>query len=366
MAGNNANPGTQAAPKRDLSGINLSTLPAGTTLLFKRGGAWSMSQQVVVNPNVTASAPLTLADYGSGALPLLRIASGNTFQFGRWNDTSNDGGYVLRNLKLDGMGTAQWGLFFGDNVHDVVIDGLEITGFGIGIHVESNALPGTVGLTVRNSNIHHNIEQGILAKAHNATYENNLFQANNPSGSNRYHGMYLSGGDHITVRGNRFIRNSVTSDGVCDGGNMTIHGQVDGMLIEDNLIEQDRANGGCFGISITPGYLEAEWFRNVTVRGNTVVNVGFCSICAGSAPGIVIENNKLISLQNIYQAAVQVPANGGGVAPDALNGTATVTNNTICQAYALAGSGIVAPIGSTVTGNILRTGAEASAGGCSR
>ena len=43
MAGSNANPGSAAAPKQNLSGFNLDALPAGTTLLFKRGGAWAMN-----------------------------------------------------------------------------------------------------------------------------------------------------------------------------------------------------------------------------------------------------------------------------------------------------------------------------------
>ena len=37
VAGNNSNAGTSAAPKRDLSGIDVNSLPAGTRLRFARG-----------------------------------------------------------------------------------------------------------------------------------------------------------------------------------------------------------------------------------------------------------------------------------------------------------------------------------------
>ena len=367
IAGKNGNPGTEALPKRDLGGIDLSSVPAGTTLLFKRGGAWHISRQVIVNPNTSAAAPLTLADYGSGPLPLLRIGNATAIQFGRWNDTSNDGGYVLRNLKLDGMGTAQWGVFVGDNVHDILIEGVEITGFGIGIHVESNTTPGTVGLTVRNSFIHHNREQGVLAKSHRTLYESNLFEANNPSGSNRFHGMYLSGGNDVTVRNNRFIRNSVTAGGQCEGGNLTIHGRSDGLLIEGNLIDQASALGGCFGISVTAAYDQAEGFRNAVIRGNTVINVGYCSICISAAPGVVVDGNKIYNRLRQFHAGIHIPALRIGPG-DLKDDSPVVRNNLICHTTPDPGSaGVIANVpGAVVESNAYRTAADASSGACAR
>ena len=36
-------------------------------------------------------------------------------------------------------------------------------------------------------------------------------------------------GENITIRNNRYLRNS-SVNGVCTGGNMTFHGQMDGVL----------------------------------------------------------------------------------------------------------------------------------------
>ena len=89
VSGNNANPGTQAAPKRDLTGINVNALPAGSQLLFARGGAWSNFRISLDNRNVTVAAPLIFADYGTGALPLLRTPSGTALAFGRYLSAVN-------------------------------------------------------------------------------------------------------------------------------------------------------------------------------------------------------------------------------------------------------------------------------------
>ncbi|MBT9526415.1 MAG: hypothetical protein IV105_14245, partial [Rhizobacter sp.] len=115
--GNNANPGTQSAPKQTLAGINVDTLGVGSRLLFARGGAWSNFTLSLENPHATPANPLVIDAYGSGASPLFRTASANTFQLGgRWGNTSNDGGYTIRNVRLDGMGTADRGLWLVQNV----------------------------------------------------------------------------------------------------------------------------------------------------------------------------------------------------------------------------------------------------------
>src|SRR5688572_8965365 len=61
VPGDNASAGTSAAPKRDLSALDLNRLPAGTTLLFARGGAWSIGMTEIQNPNSTAASPLRFA-----------------------------------------------------------------------------------------------------------------------------------------------------------------------------------------------------------------------------------------------------------------------------------------------------------------
>ncbi len=366
VPGNNANPGTQAAPKQNLTGIDVNNLPAGAALFFNRGGAWNSSTTVLENPQTTAAAPLVFDAYGTGPLPTFRQSSGNMFHMGgNWNNTSNDGGYTFRNIKFDGLGTATWGFWFVHTVRDVVIENSEITGFAIGINSNDSDAHGVRGITLRNNNIHHNHDMGMLGHYNDLLIEGNLIEANNFSGSGFSHGTYLGGGNNITIRNNRYLRNSVVN-GVCQGGNMTFHGQIDGLLIEGNRIEQDAAAGGCWLMSITQGYATAEWFRNTVVRNNRLINGGNNAMNAQSAPGILVEGNVIINTNPTYQIGISVGHTDypNGDLPD---GNATVRNNTVCQSGGATGpaTNVTAP-NSVVTNNVVVTGTAATTGVCAR
>jgi len=365
LPGSNASAGTQSAPKQNLSGINLNTLPAGSRLLFARGGSWNWSPTVLENPLTSAAAPLVFDAYGSGPLPTFGQSSGNMFHVGGgWNNTSNDGGYTFRNIKFDGRGTAAWGFWFVHTVRDVVIENSEITGFAIGLNSNDSAAHGVRGITLRNNNIHHNYDMGMLGHYNDLLIEDNLIEANNFSGSGFSHGTYIGGGNNITVRNNRYIRNS-TVNGVCQGGNMTFHGQIDGLLIEGNRIEQDAAAGGCWLMSITTGYTSAEWFRNTVVRNNKMINGGNNSLVAQAAPGIVVEGNVAINTRATKQLSFNI---GGGVgAGDTQDANAVVRNNTACQSGGATGAVVnVNSPGAKVTNNVVLTGAAATTGVCAR
>lgn len=367
VPGNNANAGTSAAsPKRDLTGINLNTLPAGTSLLFARGGSFNHRVQIV-NPNATAAAPITFADYGTGALPILRTTSGTGTEFGSFSDTTFDGGYTLRNLVLEGAGTGQWAVFARGEVHDITIENVEMRNFLIGVHSAGQGR-GVHNLTIRNSYIHNMAEHGILGGSVNLLLDGNRIANNNPSGGGFEHGAYLSSGGSAPVGSGRIINNVFSNNsapnGVCDGGNLTMHGVWDGVVIEGNRIEQVASTGGCYGISITAAYSTAEAFRNFTVRNNTVLNVGNCAFCLSSAPGVLIENNRAFNTQSTYQVGVLIPAITPGP-EDAVDSGAIIRNNVICHTAPVAGSDVVrAPSAATVTGNIYQIGAAASAGAC--
>lgn len=359
VPGSNANPGTSAsAPKQNLAGFNVNTVPAGTRLLFNRGGAWTGFRQVVENRNATAANPLVFDAYGAGPLPVLKSASENTFILGgNWQNTSDDGGYVFRNLKLDGMGTAQWGFWFLSTVKDVIVENVEITGYNIGVNSNDSADHGVTGIVLRNNHIHRNRAMGMLGHYNNIVIEGNLFEANNFRGSTFDHGTYLGGGRNVTFRNNRYVRNSVV-DGQCTGGNMTFHGQMEGLLIEGNVIEQDSAAQSCWLMSITRGYSTAEWFRNVVVRNNVLKNGGQ-GMVAQSAPGILIEGNVAINA-NLNIGSGSTAENGSDT-----DSNAVVRNNTICARSGTYTVAVNSP-GAVVTGNVTRTGADASSGVCAR
>jgi hypothetical protein len=148
---------------------------------------------------------------------------------------------------------------------------------------------------------------------------------------------------------------------------MTFHGQMDGVLIEGNRIEQDAATDGCWEMSITQGYDTAEWFRNFVVRNNKLINAGNTGMAVQSAPGIVIEGNVIINTQTTFQTAINVGHTEfrNGDVPD---GNAVVRNNIACFPTPHAGSTVVRVIApnSAVTNNTMVTGAAATTGVCAR
>lgn len=373
LPGDNANAGTNpAAPKRTLTGFNVNSLPAGSQVLFARGGAWSNFKVVVQNLNATPAAPLFFDSYSPGwggtAAPLLKTTTtvpAVAFEFGTWQDLNSDGGYVVRNLKLDGQGVSEWGLWLRDNLRNVIVENIEITGFKIGVHSQSGAPHGITSFTLRNSNIHHNSGMGMLGDGLEMVIENNTFASNNFSGSGFDHGLYLGGhGRNGVVRGNTFLNNSVVG-GRCTGGNLTVHGQWNGLLIERNTITQVASDGGCYGISINSAYNTAEWFRNLIVRSNIISNVGNCSICLTSAPGAIVENNLIVNSQARYHAAILIPDRTPDVGDDVDSG-AIIRNNTIYLSQPTAWSqGIALRPGSggnlQVVSNLIYFGAAADA-----
>ncbi len=366
VPGDNSNLGTSvSAPRQNPSGLNVKMLPAGTRLLFARGGAWSNFALSLENSNATPTNPLVLDAYGSGAVPLFKTAGGNAIAIGgRWGNTSNDGGYTIRNLHLDGMGTAEWGIWLVQNVRNVTLDNVDVTGFKIGVHSSSGSPHGVTEVAVRNSRINRNRSMGMLGSFTDSVIENNSFEGNNFSGSSFNHAIYLSGGSRNVIRKNTFTANSVV-DGVCLGGNVTVHGVIDGLLIEGNTIRQKAAKVSCYGVAVTAGYDTAEEFRNVVIRGNTIVNVGMTAIAANSAPGILVENNKVINTQDTQQYSIWIPANGKASSKDAVDRDAIVRNNTVCLVHQRNSVAVSVNVpGAQVSNNTVLTGSAALAKAC--
>jgi len=373
LQGNDANAGiSEKSPKRTLAGLNINALPAGSKLLLARGGVWVQPMTILDNPNVTAREPLVIDAYGSGDRPLIQAPDlkGGAFMFGKYNNTSYDGGYTIRNIKLDGMGSSSWGLFLIHNLHHVTIENTEITGFHIGIHTQARGPHGVNHVLIRNNTISRNRGMGILGQFSDSVIEGNLFEGNNFSASDYDHAIYLSGneagGRNNVVRNNVFRNNSVV-DGVCRGGNVTMHGQMDGMLIEGNTIEQRASVRSCWGFSITSGYKTAEWFRNFVVRRNTVVNLGECAFCINASPGIVVEDNRVFNDQKNAHVAVMISRGNKGLG-DADDRDAVVRGNVACFPAGASSQVAVrlASPGASVSGNLTLTGDAATRGICVR
>ncbi|RPE36162.1 discoidin domain-containing protein [Kitasatospora cineracea] len=138
-AGSDSNAGTSsAAPWQSLAKVNATAFQPGDTVAFKAGATWN--GRLVVSSSGTAATPVTFTSYGSGSKPL--IAGG-------------------------GGGTTAVTL---DNVHDVTLDGLEVTNSAGDLSVQTASSRGVLvlakdlgtdsGITVRNLHVHHIDGQG--------------------------------------------------------------------------------------------------------------------------------------------------------------------------------------------------------------
>ena len=151
--------------------------------------------------------------------------------------------------------------FLGSNVHDIVLDGIEITRY---CYRGVVFMAGAHDVTIRNLNVHHNgltirkPKEGngiVVANATNALIENNRVTDNIPRNTYSGSGIAAAASDQVIVRNNIADRNN---------GN--------GILIEDGtnvLVEGNRArfNIGDIGSWGTAG-IWVDGGHTVTVRNN--------------------------------------------------------------------------------------------------
>lgn len=333
VAGNNANDGTSVATaKRNLAGFDYNTLPAGAQLLFNRGGAWASGTIRLFNPNATTANPLMLAAYGNGPLPILRFAGNipgiETGEFEQGPTFTAHGGYIIRELRVESIGTGatNFGIWLRGGVHYVYIEGVEITGFYIGLNAQGGQDVNHV--TIINSRIFRNNGMGTLGSFRDTIFQNNIYDGNNYiSGSAFNHAIYLSGGTNLVIRQNDFVRNSVVN-GICLGGNLTAHGVINNLLIENNRFVQDAGDVSCFGISLTAGYNTPEGFRNVVIRENTLTNIGGFAIAINTAPGVLVEANRIKRTTEGFHYGISVARTEE--ANDLPGGGERLVNNEFC------------------------------------
>jgi len=374
--GLNTNPGTVDSPKRDLQGLNINAAAAGTSYRLTCGGQYAMDGALrLKNLNASAASPITIEGYGScsaTSLAELTFLDGTIagFEFGEsFEDWQPHRGYVLRNLKLikPTGGPESWGLWLKGEVGDVLIENLAFSGWTTNINAQGGHLTNSVtvqGTDLRGQNGGH----GVLGSFTNSVFRNNTAQ---PGTTGFTHAFYLSEGGGNTLDGNRIVL-----PGPCTGGGITMHsgsttmrGQsaprpVDGAVVTNNVFEYGAGStDACYGISLSP-YENAPapgGFNAPLVRNNRITNAGGTAINVRAAPGAIIEDN--VSILTFDRAQQAVSHGNYDEDPADLAGPGTVRNNTACR-RAGGVSGFSASPGSTVTGNVNRTGTDATTGVC--
>jgi hypothetical protein len=363
--GDDGAPGTMINPWRsyEKARIAFGSLSAGDAIRFCQGGAWDIDAGTRwVNTSCRSTNRCTVGDYaapwasGDEGRPILRrLDDSHGFALEDGGNAEHEEGYIFENLVLRGSGNdSGWGFFLYNDVDDVLIRNLSISGFAIGVHLAgSNACnqsdPVCDGqndrIHLRDSSIFDNDRQGWLGASNGTQIVGNHFEAN---GSTAIfdHNIYVSGSSGgqtqgIRILNNTLFRSALDSQGVCRGVSLVVHGEHDDLLIEGNEVweEVGLAGGGCWGVAVDNGYGSAEGFSNVIIAGNTIRNVGNLAIGVGACADCTIENNVIIHDQAFGVTAIAAPDRSLGTG-DLVQDDITVRNNSIWIGPASGGTGI--------------------------
>lgn len=311
--------GSQANPWNSLASPNAHTFGPGDSLLFKRGV--TCNGGFVATGSGSAAYPITIADYGTGALPILDGGTTNTHTI----LLNNVEYYELSNLTI--RGGSLWG-------------------------VRINAT--TTGLTLNHFYV-TNLD--ISAVNHTAT-------ARNDSG---LLGIYPDVAGSIM---NDILVDGVTTHDTTAGAGITIGGGRDypcsgsctypggtGIIVRNSL-SHDVGGDGIVIWALQNGLIET----------SVAYNTGECTTCSGSTPvsiwtwdtnGATVQNTESYSahtwnsdgggydidgdnLDNIYQYNYGHDSDGQCIAILDFDATVATTNSVvrynICAANAVAGS----------------------------
>jgi hypothetical protein len=350
VAGNNANAGTSpGAPKRDLSGLELT---AGDTYRFARGGSWVNFALKLALPGSSKARPTVFTDYIPAGrdlgLPILRTPAGQTaMAFTEGGAADHDEGYVVSNLELRGTGNSGKGIFVFNDADHITVDGVVVDGFEVGVQVAGFNPPnsGSNGeseyFTLRNSVIRNNSGQGFLGAGPFMLIENNGFDNNGFRQAIYDHNLYVSRvSTNVTVRGNTLTRNARVNGGPCASVSLVAHGTHPNLVVEDNVVFEDKVSLGCYGIDLnssTRSSTSPQDFSNLVVRGNKVIFADTAQssglgIGCSSCPGALIENNTVVFMGKVGgSTGINVPSTNIFYAArgDKVDTNATVRNNSI-------------------------------------
>lgn len=348
QSGSDSNAGTSASAAWqtfERARQHFSTMEAGKTLAFCQGGSFQVtSSSTWVNSSCQSAAPCVIRNYqpswasGDEDLPLITNLSGGIFDLANGGYAVQQQGYTIRSLSLKG-GNAGVGVFIFNDVDDVNLEYLEIDGFQIGVQVAGANLPATSGdgessrIRLYGSRILNNSGQGWLGGCDDCVIDSSYFENNGFTGPTFYHNIYWgNSAKNATLNGvikNNELYKSALQSGACSGVSLVVHGTHDDLLIESNYVREDvgTAAAGCWGISVDSAYNTQEGFRNLTIRGNKVENVGNLGIGCTSCSDTLIENNLIID-QRGNSTGIAVPNRTRG-AEDEATQAVTVRNNTL-------------------------------------
>ena len=384
VAGDDGNAGTSPdAPWQtwEYARTQFANLEPGDSIAFCRGGGFDNDGTAGtrwVNGQCLADNPCVVRDYeppwasGDEARPRINALAGqHGFALEDGGNSNHEEGYTFLNLDLRGSGDGN-GFFIYNDIDDVLICNVAIDGFSIGVHA-AGSNPADAGsdarnerINVLNSSITNNPGQGWLGACNGCGVDYTYFDNNGSAQAVYNHNIYFSGASGEVAVGMHAIGNELNRSaivgGECAGVSFVVHGEHDGLLIENNLVREDvdAAGGGCWGIAVDTGYGgDPEQFRNIVIRGNRVVNVGNVAIGLDACEDCVVENNVIIQEQSFGARGIAVPDRDREADDLPMTGV-TVRNNSIYFGPDASGTGIY--LGGEGTGHVLVSNAVYYAG----
>ena len=337
-------------------------LAPGDTIAFCQGGSFVADGGSWLNSSCTAGAPCVITDYrsawgqGTEGRPLIITPRDKTaFSFANNGLARHREGYIISNLELRGTGASGVGFFFYNDIDDVILEHLDITGFDLGVHVAGSNPPGVGSdgsnerITLKNSRVADNAGQGWLGSCDGCAILNNVFDNNGFKGGIFYHNIYWDGSAQSTdgrIVGNTLTRSALV-DRKCQGVSLVVHGSHRNLLIADNSVSEaiGAAAETCWGIAVDTAYAKTEGFYNLVIRGNSIRDVGSVGIGINACVDCRVEGNKVSLGQPFSATAIAVPDRQRGVEDlpmtrvSVRDNSISFTNSAVQTAIILGGEG---------------------------
>ncbi|MEO1085033.1 MAG: hypothetical protein AAFY88_12385, partial [Acidobacteriota bacterium] len=213
-------------------------LDPGDRVLFCRGGAWDVAAAGTrwVNAACRAANRCVVGAYGpswgsgqEGRPIIHRLDGAHGFSLADGGAAEHEEGYLFEALDLRSTSGTSHGFFIQNDIDDVTIRDVSVSGFSIGVYVAgSNACGADPQCDGRNerivlerSTIRHNESQGWLGASNGSQILDSDFEANG-SVPIFDHNIYLSASqgtpaEGMRVVGNRLYRSNPDERGVCQG-----------------------------------------------------------------------------------------------------------------------------------------------------
>lgn len=290
VGGNDSNPGTIDQPWKSIGKVNSFPVPAGASVLFKRGDVWNETLQ----PQNAGSSgtPITFGAYGTGAAPLIDGQSSRVpIIISKSFITLQD--FEVRNSNGDGIYVTS----SSGNVTGVLIQG--VTSYNSaqeGISFNGNTKYTLNNCTLTNSTSHDNGYAGIkgygridhITVSYNKVYHNGL----HPVSQWGWHGISFYGPDTTNRASYIIIEHNEVYDQL-EGTNSSSK-EGTGIHCDDN----------CDHMTVRYNYCHDNQGPGICLNANTYDDV-YYNVCAyngtGTSPytaGIYLTNSKYVNIYN--------------------------------------------------------------------